>query len=72
MVDGEVVTPVELTMGTINGDVRCGRPRMRLPARDPLELAVINRAGRPLWFVAPEFFLGAQHIESSGFTLDLV
>jgi hypothetical protein len=67
-----VVAPVEIAMSVVNGDVRCGPPRARLPARNPLELAVVNRAEQPLWFVAPEFFRAADHIDSRGFTLDLV
>jgi len=69
---GELAPRLEISMGIINGDVSCGPPRARLPAQDPVELRVENRAERSVWFVAPEFFRAANHIESSGFTLDLV
>ncbi|MFC4171505.1 cupredoxin domain-containing protein [Microvirga sp. GCM10011540] len=72
VVSGEVATPVEITMNYVNGDVQCGPPRARLPARDPLELRVINRADRIITFAAPKFFAATQHIESAGFVVDLV
>ncbi|MBM6583288.1 hypothetical protein ILT44_24100 [Microvirga sp. BT689] len=71
-VGGDIATPVEITMNTVNSDVQCGPPRARLPARDPLDLRVMNRSEFPIMFVAPEFFKASQHIESAGFAMDLV
>lgn len=68
---GAGAPPIEIEMGTVNGDVRCTPARARLPGRDAIDLRVVNRAERPLWFVAPEFLKGAKHIDSRGFTLDV-
>jgi hypothetical protein len=68
---GEVAAPIELVMEVINGKVRCSPPRARLPALDYIALRVLNRAERPVMFVAPEFFRAADSIESSGFALDV-
>ncbi len=69
---GEVATPIEITMNTVNSDVQCGPPRARLPALDHLDLRVINQSEVPLMFVAPQFFEASRHIESAGFVMDLV
>src|SRR5690242_6353007 len=68
----EVATPVEITADVLNGDVLRGPRNARLPARDLLELRVVNRAPEPIWLVAPKFFQASQHIESAGFAYDLV
>lgn len=68
----EVATPSEITMNTVNSDVRCGPQRARLPALGPLDLRVINQSEVPLMFVAPQFFKASQHTESGGFVMDLV
>ena len=67
-----VVTPVEIVIETIDGEVRCRPPRARLPGSAALELRVANRADQPIFFVAPEFFRAAEVQESSGFTYDVV
>ncbi len=72
VVGGDVATPVEITMNTVNNDVQCGPPSARLPAQDSLDLRVVNRSETPLMFVAPQFFKASQHIESAGFVMDLV
>ncbi len=72
VVGGEVSTPVEITMNIVNGEVRCAPPRARLPARDPLDLRVVNRSRHPVTFVAPKFFNAAQHLKSAGFVMDLI
>ena len=71
-VAGQVAAPVEIVMEMINGEVRCSPPRARLPAQSPLDFRVVNRAERPLMFVAPQFFQAANVIESAGYALDLV
>ena len=69
---GEVAAPVEIAMSTVNGEVRCAPAQARQLARDMVDLRVVNRAEEPLWFVAPELFRSSDHIDSGGFTLDLV
>ncbi|WP_137391204.1 hypothetical protein [Rhodoligotrophos defluvii] len=64
-VDGEVAAPVEILMDFINGDVRCLPPRALLPATDELDLRVINRAERPLMFIAPEFLRAAKILRAN-------
>jgi hypothetical protein len=71
-VGSEVAAPVEIVMSTVSGEVRCAPAQARLPARDLVALRVVNRAEEPLWFVAPELFRSGNHIDSGGFTLDLV
>jgi hypothetical protein len=72
VVRGEVAAPVEIAMSTVNGEIRCAPAQARLPARDMVDLRVVNRAEEPLWFVAPELFRSGDHIDPGGFTLDLV
>jgi hypothetical protein len=59
-------------MSVGNGEVQCRPPRARLPAQNLLELRVINRSERPLTFVAPDFFRASNHLESAGFTWDVI
>lgn len=68
----EIVTPVEIAISTVNDAVVCAPPRARLPARNIVELRVLNQAREPIMFVAPKFFEASQIQESGGFTLDLV
>lgn len=72
VVGGEVSTPIELTMSTVNGQVECGPRRVRLPAASPLDLRIVNRSTDSIMFVAPDFFKATRHIESAGFVMDLV
>jgi hypothetical protein len=59
-------------MDVADGQVQCRPPRARLPALNPLQLRVVNRSEQMLTFVAPDFFKASKHIESAGFTWDLV
>ncbi len=68
---GPTAPPLAISMSVVEGEVVCRPPSARLPARTPLELLVGNGSERPLWFIAPLFFAGSDHIESGGFTLDL-
>jgi hypothetical protein len=70
-VAGQVATPVEFTIETVNNEVRCRPPRARLPAQQPIEMRVVNRAERAVMFVAPKFFEAAKHLESAGVALDV-
>jgi hypothetical protein len=64
-------TPVEVTADVVNGEVLCRPPKARLPASDLLDFRVLNRADRPIMFVAPDFFRSANVITSSGFVYDV-
>lgn len=62
----------EVVMGTRNGETVCNLKNAVVPPGRELHLRVENQAETPLWFVAPQFFKAAKHLESAGFTLDLV
>lgn len=66
------VTPVEISAGTVNGNLHCRPPHARLPANARLELRVVNRSRRPVAFAAPQFFNASHIMESGGFTWDIV
>lgn len=67
-----VTTPVEIIAQTINGSLRCGPPRARLPANARLELRVVNNSERPVAFAAPKFFNASEVSKSGGFTWEVV
>lgn len=69
-VEGELAVPVEVVLETINGEVRCGPPQVRLPVEDEVEMRFINRSEQPIRFVAPDFFTSADILESSGFVFE--
>ncbi|TGN43639.1 hypothetical protein E4L95_20440 [Paracoccus liaowanqingii] len=64
-VDGLVVA-VEIGIGTVNGEMRCGPPRVRLPPADVFELNIINNADIPALFAAPKFFEAARILDRNG------
>ena len=63
---------VHIVMDAAPEGVRCAPARARIPAAEAIELRIVNEAKRPLWFVAPALFRRGEHIESRGFTLDLI
>ncbi|MEF2553462.1 hypothetical protein VQ042_19225 [Aurantimonas sp. A2-1-M11] len=69
-VGGEVAPPIEIVMGTAEGELQCLPPRARLPAEEPLTLRVRNISELPVTFVAPEFFKAADMVETTDTALD--
>jgi hypothetical protein len=69
VVGGELATPIEVEMLTVNGEVVCRPPAVRLPARTPIEFRAINCAERPIMIVTEHFFEIAEIIETSEFAL---
>ncbi len=65
-------TSIEVLAETVNGELRCRPPTLRLPSREPVAFKVITQTDRPVSFAAPEFFRRADHIESEGFVLDVM
>ncbi len=72
VVQGEIVAPIEIFIETINGEVQCGPPRVRLPSLDAVEIEVINRAEILVMFLAPEFFESAEIVETTDFALQIL
>lgn len=68
---GSTAGPVQIMIQTVNGEVQCGPRTVRLPPGEVLSVSAVNRAERPIWFVAPKFFAATTHIESAGFAYDL-
>jgi hypothetical protein len=62
--------PIEIEMGTVNGEVTCGRREIRLPAGDVINLHVINGSEVWLRFTAPQFLTAAQPMSANHPTID--
>ena len=61
---------LQIVIATTDGEVRCTPSNVRLAAQTSLTVEVANRADKPLWFVAPEFFRRADLTEPRGHELD--
>src|SRR5688572_17378406 len=63
---------VEILAETVDGELRCRPPTLRLSSQEAVAFKVITRTDGPVSFAAPEFFRRADHIASEGFVLDLM
>lgn len=64
VIDREFAVPVEIVLETVNGEVRCGPPQARLPAKDEIAMRFLNRSKQPIIFSSPDFFAAAEVLGS--------
>lgn len=61
-----------ITIDTINEEVKCTPSNVRLAPQAALGMQITNRADRPFWFAAPEFFRYTDVAEPAEPALDLL
>nr|WP_162623938.1 hypothetical protein [Paracoccus saliphilus] len=66
----DAAVPIEIGIWTVNSEVNCGPPELRLPPSDVFEMHLVNNSELPVMFIAQKLFASAPILEMDGSVYD--